>query len=556
MVLYKRTFRELVSEKGRYIALFLLVVFGVALSVGVAASSDSILNTIKKEYQKANAEDGEFSVFAPLSDSDISSLEEKGAKTEKNFYLDFSAAKSSTLRVFVKRSSINKLVLDKGREPLLISEIALEKNYAESHGYSVGKTISMGGKTFTVCGTGSVPDYNLSKANISDVNSDSSKFGVAFVTSQAYENLLNSGKASKMEEYGYAYKLSGGLTDKQLKNDLKKIKVDTSMLSGSAAASGVSASNYAGTDNLLSFTAAKDNSRISAYSEDTGSMKAEAIMVGIIFIALLSYIISVFTIYGIEKDSTAIGTLYSMGYDKKELIRVYILLPVLVIAAGGIVGAAAGFALIGPLSQQDIVYYSFPALEKTVSPYLLIYGIVMPILIAAVINYLVIRKNLAKDPLALLRNERKHGRISRLKLRRFKFLTKFRIRQFMREIVSNVSIAVGLFIALLIMLFGFTVYGAINNFSVNGTKDIKWDYMYLLKYPMQNAPENAEKAYTMGLKAYYPDGGTDISVTLLGIKSKSGYFGFSIGEGKHDLCFFVSRFKIRLEKRSEGKTFG
>lgn len=62
--------------------------------------------------------------------------------------------------------------------------------------------------------------------------------------------------------------------------------------------------------------------------------------------------------------------------------------------------------------------------------YLLIYGAVMPVLAAVIVNWLVIRKKLAQPALKLMRKEQKRGRFGHMDLGDMAFVPRFCIRQF------------------------------------------------------------------------------------------------------------------------------
>ena len=97
-----------------------------------------------------------------------------------------------------------------------------EKRYAQEHNLKVGSNITIDGDSYKVTGIGSVPDYDACYEKLSDSTVDSKQFGLAFVTEDAYENLKDNENSIQSEEYIYAYRLNGAMTQKQLKNKLKK----------------------------------------------------------------------------------------------------------------------------------------------------------------------------------------------------------------------------------------------------------------------------------------------------------------------------------------------
>lgn len=58
-----------------------------------------------------------------------------------------------------------------------------------------------------------------------------SSFGVAFVTKEEYQKLLKTKKSIRSEEYVYAYRLNGKMTNKALKEKLKIYEVSADSIS-------------------------------------------------------------------------------------------------------------------------------------------------------------------------------------------------------------------------------------------------------------------------------------------------------------------------------------
>ena len=154
-------------------------------------------------------------------------------------------------------------------------------------------------------------------------------------------------------------------------------------------------------------------------------------LAGIILIALLAYVISVFVINQIQRESSVIGALYALGAKKNDLIMHYILLPTLISLLGGIIGTAIGFSdfAMNSITGDSYSYYSLPVFETVHPVYLLIYGIVMPPVISAIVNALVINKRLSRTALSLIKNEQKTNAVKELNLGKMGFMRRFQIRQ-------------------------------------------------------------------------------------------------------------------------------
>ena len=95
-------------------------------------------------------------------------------------------------------------------------------------------------------------------------------------------------------------------------------------------------------DNLTSFVEQADNPRIKASASDVQINIAVSQLAGVIVVALIAYVVSVFVVHSIECESTIIGTLYALGVSRRQLMLSYAMLPVLVCLAGGVMGTVWG----------------------------------------------------------------------------------------------------------------------------------------------------------------------------------------------------------------------
>jgi putative ABC transport system permease protein len=667
MILNRRVLRDLKANIFRYLSLFIIIVLGMTIIIGLCAAAETVIKWTNDSSVKNHIEDGQFSVFVPLADNNIAELEDKGITLEKNFYIDFLAEENSTLRVFKNRQKINLIAPDDGEVPVSENEIFIEKNYAKAHKISVGDTITIGKINFTVCGIGSAPDYENVMNNLSDIGNDTEKFSIAFVSDNAYEKLSKSGLSKKTETFLYSFLLNGKMTSDELKDYLLDIEFDENLITDkylremideanakkneindgiaklsdggneltnglsklddnsdklNKAASSVfdamlmSASqqlettlteeNYAKalddtyaqleavmpekaalvaetkaqldklsefkkginsytdgvakakdgseklsdgikelqskaknlTDeyftvnipNLTSYLDAEDNPRIGAAADDVLINKVCAIFGGVVLLILFSYVISVFVVHNIDRESQVIGALYSLGYVKKELLRHYLILPAIITFLGGAVGTLLGILTTSCQYKGSIIYYSFPTPVNNCPAYLLVYGLVMPPLVSVIVNLLVINKKLSQSPLKMLRHEKKEHRISNVNLGKISFVNRFRIRQMLREIRASLTLCGGMLIALIFMMISVNCYAIVHNLSEQNKADTKFSYMYTLKYPPDTAPENSEACYAETLsKEFY---GYDFDVTVMGIDNDSKYYDFDVSKLK------------------------
>uniref|UniRef100_UPI004024FC82 FtsX-like permease family protein n=1 Tax=Acetatifactor sp. TaxID=1872090 RepID=UPI004024FC82 len=291
-------------------------------------------------------------------------------------------------------------------------------------------------------------------------------------------------------------------------------------------------------DNLTQFLIAADNPRIDAAAGDVIINRFAGILAGIILMVLFTYVISVFVIHNIEKESSVIGALYALGVTRGQLLFHYLLNPMLIAFLGGVVGCILGFSKYGTGWQMgdSIAYYSLPPMRIVTPGYLLFYSLIMPPVTAVVVNYLVINKKLKCTALSLLRNEQtagKAGRIQNMNLGNMKFLLRFQIRQMLREIRSAFAVVIGMFICLLILMLSIDCAVLCINFGNACLEETKYAYMYTYKYPTENVPEGGIPAYVENLKkeAY----GYNLDVTVLGIDDDNPYFPIVTADKKNEI---------------------
>lgn len=284
--------------------------------------------------------------------------------------------------------------------------------------------------------------------------------------------------------------------------------------------------------NLTSFVKRADNVRIAGASGDVVMNKYAGLAACVILMALFAYVISVFVVHQINRESSVIGALYALGVTKGALIRHYITLPTIMAFIGGVLGSAIGFSPMSIQSQLEdsYAYFSLPDFATVIPLYLVIYAVVIPPVIAAIVNALVINRRLSAPALSLMRNEQNVKNISRMEIKSGGFVRKFRIRQLLREMRANITVAACMFVSMLILMLGLDCYAICANVTTDTLAGTTYEYMYMLKYPTTEIPEGGEACYAESL-AKEKDGYT-LDVTVIGIDSDNPYYNVDVKKGK------------------------
>lgn len=628
--LNKRIIREFRSHFGRYMALLFMIVLGMYLVVSVAGMAETTIAGTKKYNEETNLQDGQFTVFVPLTVEQQKNLSDEYGDIERIFSTDISISGNKTIRLFKVRHNINLVNLDEGKLPESDDEIVIMNLFAERNNLKVGDGIVLAGKEYKISGIGCVPDYNLTVKNFSDMTADPESFGVAFVSDEAYDDIHNSSAAGS-EEYTYAYRLrnSDSLSDKdktdrarELKEAVKDIDFDykasgneylieyvdrqyqdktdfeegldelldgtdelydgiVEVRDGAQLLRGMADELADGTDDLLdgakeykdgvdefnedvreflddnyevnipnleSFYENKDNPRIASdAASDVILKKLVSLVAGAILVMLFAYVISVFIIHQINEESSVIGTLYAMGVKKRSLIAHYVMLPTIVTFVAGLIGMTIGFSKIGVDFQMldGYLYYSIPKMEKVYPLYIILYCVVMPPVISIIVNVLVINKKLSKTALSLIKNEQENlvrgagaGSYITAGKRTGNFLRQFTGRQISRERRSVFTVVIGMVVALLIFMIGLNCFVLCNNVKKENLEDINYEYMYVLKYPMETPPEDSEACFVKNLSMNYLDYSLDVNI--IGIDDDNKYYNFKTSGNKKELVIASS----------------
>ena len=526
-ILAKRIPRELRKNPVRYLVLLLLIVMGMYIVVSIVGASYNIVTGTEKKREQNNMEDGEFTVFCPLTEEQKEYMEKEGVLLEEKFSFDVTLDNGKELRFMKNRCDINRLDLEEGKMPQQDREMVLEKLFAQKNNISVGDELWIQGRKFEVVGVGSVPDYDLPLKNTSDMTQDAEMFGCAFVTSESYDNLLSVEKRST-EDYTYAYQNNGDKNTDEIKEMIKSFAFDDKAVFNKY---------YQMTENnLKTFLEKADNPRIaSGAASDVETKLSMGLVAGVIIMILFTYVISVFVIQQIHKETSVIGALYALGVKNIQLRIHYLTIPAIISLLGGVIGCAIGFSDIGMVYQMkdSYQYYSIPEITPVYPTFLIIYCVLMPPVIAILVNDMVIRKKLSQTPLSLIRNEQGKAHFKGGIIKSKKFLRIFQIRQMLREVRATIAVVLGMAIAMVIFMLGMNCFVLCRHVEQQNIADTKFEYMYLTRYPEKPIPDGGEACYIKNLSKEYL--GYCLDVTVIGIDDDNPYYPVKPVKGQNQI---------------------
>ena len=367
--LRKRLPRELKGELGKYLVVFILMVLTIGMVSGFLVADGSMIVAYNDGFDKYNIENGNFRTNQQIYKSQKEEIQNLGIKLYENFYIEELLDNGSTMRFFKNRTEINGVCLMQGEFPKATGEIAIDRMYADNNELKVGDTLkSQSGKqTWKITGLVALSDYSCLFQNNNDSMFDSVKFGVSVVTPEEFDTL----DQDKLQ-YNYSW-----IYDKQPKTEKEEKDVSEELME-----------NIGEIVTLEAFVPRYLNQAITFTGDDMGSDKAMMIILLYIVIVIMAFVFGITISNTIRRESGVIGTLRASGYTRRELIRHYMALPVLVTLVGALVGNILGYTVFKNVCA-GMYYgsYSLPTYVTVWSAEAFLLTTVVPVIIMLVVNY-------------------------------------------------------------------------------------------------------------------------------------------------------------------------
>ena len=481
--LRKRFPRELKEEAGKYLVIFILMVFSIALQSGYIVGGKSMIKAYDDSFEKYNIEDGNFSVKKKMNKSVLSCVEGYGIKVYENFYVTLKDDNNKEYRLFRNRSEVNRIDVLYGRLPEGIDEIALDRAFCDNNHLELGDEIVTREKTFTPVGKVALSDYSTMFASNDDMMFDAVNFTIALVSDECFDSF-------KDVTYNYAYKYN------EAPEDTSEEKEMADALSKNLSSQVV----------LDSFTPRYLNRAINFTGSDMGSDQGMMAVLFYMIIVIMAFVFAVTAANTIEKEMTVIGTLLASGYTKKELIIHYMTLPFIVTLISAFIGNVVGYTWIKN-AVVDLYYnsYSLPTYTTIWSPEAFLKTTLLPIGIMVAINLFILIKKLNMPIMNFLRRQTSSSANRRAfpLSKKIPFISRYRLRIFFKNIPSYLVMLVGIIFANLLILFGLDFPQIIDDFEAEMLSNPIAPYITMLKLPESMKQEDHKLENGLRLMEFY-----------------------------------------------------
>ena len=494
-MLKKKMFRDIKQNLSQFITIFLMVLIGVMVYVGIEAYMDGMTSAADNFYKNNNIQD--LNVMGNLSDKDLDKIKslDNVKDAEKKLVvnaIDKDDKDKTYLLSFIDSNNISKFHIMDGEKFDVNKKGAWVDNfYAEKNNLKVGDTIKIKYDTFSleekILGLINVPDHIYDVKDESEFVPNRENFGFVYLSvNEIPESYIKDLVMKEMkitdekifDKYVTNFNYKEYIPYNYIMVDVNKKKNVTSVKEDIE-------------DNVSNAKAIVKIEDTLSYQRYQGEIDEGASYVGIfsglfLFIAMLSVITTMTRV--VKKQKLQIGTMKALGIKNSKIVMHYIGYGFFVSLAAAIVGIILGKYFIGTFFlNMEMDYFEVPngiPVVKTLS-YLVALLVVM---VVSFITYLTCRKELFKKPAEALRNEVPNVKVSSLNLstkgifKKLNFSSKWNYRDILRNKFRTVTAVVGIVGCCMLIVCAFGMLNSMNHFIKLQFEDLyNFNYKLSLK---------------------------------------------------------------------------
>jgi putative ABC transport system permease protein len=497
-----------------------------AFLIAAMTTGSTLLSAFHDFYAEYNVEDAEFTVYNTPTDEELQAMETTyDTLVEKNRYKNVDGFEDSTVRVFAATKKVNRYSVTEGNDISSDDDILITKKYADYYGINIGDEITLGGQEFNVCGFAVKSDYAYMLEELSDAYRNIENFGLAIVTDTAFDQF------SEMETSYY-----GIIYQKDNASEVRSYINENFMTI-----------NYLNNDS---------NKRISMPLSQGRDVNSMAEMIAPIFFGIVIIIVSLVISRIIKKESSIIGTLLALGYDKNKIVKFYGAYGLIPGVIGSLLGLLIGKLLIAPFCAFYIEL-DFEPLSYQYDYSLIVFlcAILLPSLLYVFVSILVAKLMLKRNAIDLIHNTSSDQKtIGILKHSNMKIRRKFQIRNILGHKQKSLVLIAGVMVASGLLAIGLNSYYGFSYVADKGVSDnVNYKYMYVL-----NSMEKQNDTDGEGVLIHnYEVEDSTVQLSTVGLYDDTKFFDYKTIDGEDmDLeKWYISSAAASTYSLSKGDTF-
>lgn len=494
-MLKKKMFRDIKQNLSQFITIFLMVLIGVMVYVGIEAYMDGMTSAADNFYKNNNIQD--LNVMGNLSDKDLDKIKslDNVKDAEKKLVvnaIDKDDKDKTYLLSFIDSNNISKFHIFDGEKFDVNKKGAWVDNfYAEKNNLKVGDKIKIKYDTFSleekILGLINVPDHIYDVKDESEFVPNRENFGFVYLSvNEIPESYIKDLVMKEMkitdekifDKYVTNFNYKEYIPYNYIMVDVNKKKNVTSVKEDIE-------------DNVSNAKAIVKIENTLSYQRYQGEIDEGASYVGIfsglfLFIAMLSVITTMTRV--VKKQKLQIGTMKALGIKNSKIVMHYIGYGFFVSLAAAIFGIILGKYFIGTFFlNMEMDYFEVPNGVPVVKPLSYLVALLV-VMVVSFITYLTCRKELFKKPAEALRNEVPNVKVSSLNLstkgifKKLNFSSKWNYRDILRNKFRTVTAVVGIVGCCMLIVCAFGMLNSMNHFIKLQFEDLyNFNYKLSLK---------------------------------------------------------------------------
>ena len=494
-MLKKKMFRDIKQNLSQFITIFLMVLIGVMVYVGIEAYMDGMTSAADNFYKNNNIQD--LNVMGNLSDKDLDKIKslDNVKDAEKKLVvnaIDKDNKDKTYLLSFIDSNNISKFHIMDGEKFDVNKKGAWVDNfYAEKNNLKVGDTIKIKYDTFSleekILGLINVPDHIYDVKDESELVPNRENFGFVYLSvNEIPESYIKDLVMKEMkitdekifDKYVKDFNYKEYIPYNYIMVDVNKKKNVTSVKEDIE-------------DNVSNAKAIVKIEDTLSYQRYQGEIDEGASYVGIfsglfLFIAMLSVITTMTRV--VKKQKLQIGTMKALGIKNSKIVMHYVGYGFFVSLAAAIVGIILGKYFIGTFFlNMEMDYFEVPNGIPVVKPLSYLVALLV-VMVVSFITYLTCRKELFKKPAEALRNEVPNVKVNSLNLstkgifKKLNFSSKWNYRDILRNKFRTVTAVVGIVGCCMLIVCAFGMLNSMNHFIKLQFEDLyNFNYKLSLK---------------------------------------------------------------------------
>ena len=485
--------RDILQNKSQFLTIFLMVLIGVMVYVGIESYMDGMVQTANTFYTENNLQDLNV-LGSNLTIDDLNKIKKLDNVNDAERKLvvtgiDATKDDKTYLISFIESNNISKFYVVDGIEfDANKKGVWLDDFYAKENDLHVGDTISIKYDTFTlnetILGLINVPDHLYDTSDASELIPNRKKFGFVYLSSNEIpEDYIKSMVMKEMKitdtktfdkyvkDFNYKDYIPYNyiMVDVDNKDNVSKVKNDIE-------------------DNIKSALAIVKIEDTSSYVMYQGEIDEGASYVGIfsglfLFIAMLSVITTMTRV--VKKQKLQIGTLKALGFKNSKISSHYIGYGFWISLFGAICGIILGRFFIGNIFiGLEMSFFEIPNGKAVINNMSYVVALCV-VAVVSLITYLTCRKELKKIPAESLRNELPKVKNGSLNLttkklfRKMNFSSKWNLRDIIRNKFRTITGVVGIVGCCTLIVCAFGMLNSMNHFIKLQFEDL-YDFDYKL----------------------------------------------------------------------------